>query len=110
VILLGGWPTSDATKPMRRGSGAGRGGHQIIGHLFATSMSLTWPIRKLPASDAECLRSFIIRLSDCQTTGERDQVLAEVMEEVTELLSRRPGFQRHWLLKLDQISKRFTLQ
>jgi hypothetical protein len=32
------------------------------------------------------------------------------MEEVTELLSRRPGFQRHWLLKLDQISKRFTLQ
>ncbi|UEM08018.1 hypothetical protein JL101_035805 (plasmid) [Skermanella rosea] len=64
-----------------------------------------------PASDpdAERLRSFLARLSECETTGARDQVLDEVITEVTELLTRRPGFQRHWLLKLDRINKRFAL-
>jgi hypothetical protein len=63
----------------------------------------------LPASDpdAECLRFFVARLSECETTDARDEVMREVIGDVKELLTRRPGFQRHWLLKLDQINKRF---
>jgi uncharacterized membrane protein len=60
-----------------------------------------------PDPDAERLRSFVARLSECETIDERDQVMKEVIEDVKELLTRRPGFQRHWLLKLDQINKRF---
>jgi hypothetical protein len=48
--------------------------------------------------DVERLRSFV----------ERDDVMKEVIEDVKELLTRRPSFQRHWLLKLDRINKRFV--
>jgi hypothetical protein len=60
-----------------------------------------------PDPDAERLRFFIARLSECETTDERDEVMKEVIGNVKELLTRRPGFQRHWLLKLDRINKRF---
>jgi hypothetical protein len=58
--------------------------------------------------DVERLRSFVARLSECETTDERDDVMKEVIEDVKELLTRRPSFQRHWLLKLDRINKRFV--
>jgi hypothetical protein len=57
--------------------------------------------------DAERLRSFVAHLSECETTDERDEVMKEVIGDVKELLTRRPGFHRHWLLKLDRINKRF---
>ena len=57
--------------------------------------------------DVERLRSFIAGLSECETTDERDEVMKEMIGDVKELLARRPGFQRHWLLKLDRLNKRF---
>jgi hypothetical protein len=63
-----------------------------------------------PVADPDVgrLRSFIARLPECENTDERDLALVEMKEEVKDLLTRRPGFQRHWLLKLDQINKRFV--
>ncbi|MGF7212647.1 hypothetical protein GGE65_007282 [Skermanella aerolata] len=60
-----------------------------------------------PSPDAIRLREFVVQLSDCSTTDERDELLDAIIGEVKEILDTRPGFTRHWLLALDRINRRF---
>ncbi|MGF7213214.1 regulator of protease activity HflC (stomatin/prohibitin superfamily) [Skermanella aerolata] len=54
------------------------------------------------------LRTFIARLSACETTGDRDLVLAEIAERAKVILNSRPALMHRWLLGLDRVNRKFA--